>query len=192
MEKEYLVLFGTVIGFLGSLLVTFLNNKQQIKKVRLENEHNIRLEELKIVTSIKKDQLRELLPKLEEAAALVSKLSMGYSLTASYIDSSKKVKPQEYNEWYLESNRGLDRLAAIIRINFDELSDQFDELAGLTNVFWGNQKNLLQKKEEGDKDGYRFFLDNVVKASSKIHRVASRLLNGMSALSNRLNESLLK
>jgi hypothetical protein len=71
MEKEYLVLFGTVIGFLGSLLVTFLNNKQQIKKVRLENEHNIRLEELKIVTSIKKDQLRELLPKLEEAAALV-------------------------------------------------------------------------------------------------------------------------
>jgi hypothetical protein len=139
-----------------------------------------------------RDQSESVARMARNTHALVSKLSMGYSLTASYIDSSKKVKPQEYNEWYLESNRDLDRLAAIIRINFDELSDQFDELAGLTNVFWGNQKNLLQKKEEGDKDGYRFFLDNVVKASSKIHRVASRLLNGMSSLSNRLNESLLQ
>jgi len=148
------------------------------------------LEELKIVTSIKK-KLRELLPKLEEAAGLVSKLSLEYSLTASYIDASKKVSPEQYNEWYIKSSAGLDRVASIIQINFDELSDKFNELAGLTNIFWGCQQNLLQHNIDGDKDGYKFFLDKVVETGSKISNISAILLNDMSTIAKRLNESLL-
>lgn len=190
MGKEYLLIVGAIIGFLGSLVVTFINNKQQTKRLQLQNEHNIRLEKLKIAASIKKEQTRELFPKLEEAAGLVSKLSMRYSLTDSYIDASKKVSPEKYNEWYLESNKDMNRLAAIIKINFDELSGQFNELAGLTNIFWGNQKNLLQKNDDNDKEGYRFFLDEIVKASNEIREVCSTLLDGMSTHADRLNESL--
>jgi len=85
MGKEYLLLIGTVIGFAGSVLVTFINNRHQTKRLQITNEHSLCVEELKISMSIKKDQIGELLPKLEEAAGLVSKLSMGYSMTASYI-----------------------------------------------------------------------------------------------------------
>lgn len=191
MEKEYFILIGTVIGFFGSLLVTFLNNKQQIKKAREQNEHNFRLEELKIATSIKKEKLRDLLPKLEEAAGLVSKLSMSYSLTTSVIDASKKVSPKEYNEWYLKSRRDLERLTAIIRINFDEFSDQFEELAGLTNIFWGNQQSLLHNNTDNKKDGYNIFLDKIVETGNKIATSSYLLLNDMSTFAKRLNDSLL-
>ncbi len=190
MEKEYLVLVGAAIGLLGSLLVTFINNKQKIKRVRIENEHNTHLEKLKFVTSIKKEKIHELLPKLEEAAGLVSKLSMAYSQNTSYIDVSKKISPEEYNEWYLESNKDVDRLAAIIKIHFDELSEHFGKLAQLTNLFWGNQHNLLLNNTDDDKEGYKFFLEKVTEASIEIQSVSSALLNDMSTVASRLNESL--
>lgn len=182
---------GTVLGILGTLLAAFLNNKQQIRKVRLENEHNFRLEKLKIATSIKKDKLCDLLPKLEEAAGLVSKLSLEYSLTASYINRLKKISPEQYNEWYLKSGSDLDRLTAIIKINFDELSDQLNELVASTNIFWGNQQNLLQHNIDGDKSGSKVLLDKVVETGQIIKNISMSLLNDMSIIAKQLNDSLL-
>jgi len=107
-----------------------------------------------------------------------------------YIDTSKKISPEKYNEWYLQSNRDLDRLAAIIKINFNELSGQFDELASLTNIFWGNQHNLLHNKENNDKEGCQFFRDKIAADSNKIKRISQTLIDGMTTVANRLNQSL--
>ncbi len=190
MGKEYLLLIGTIIGFLGTLIVTFTNNRQQLKRAWVTNEHNLRLEKLKIITDIKREHFRELLSKLEEAATILSKLTTEFSTTTSYITSSKNLTPEQYHERYLEKRKDLDRLKAIIDINFSEFSDLSNEFAGLTNIFWGNQQNYLLQDENGDRKRSQFFLDKVVEASQKIQSTSFKLNNSLASYSRKLSEEL--
>ena len=56
----FVAIIGAIIGFAGSVLATFINNRQQTRRLQITNEHNLSVEELKIAISIKRDQTQGL------------------------------------------------------------------------------------------------------------------------------------
>ncbi|HKV10383.1 MAG TPA: hypothetical protein VJ725_19735 [Thermoanaerobaculia bacterium] len=177
MIKELYLFIAAVIGALITLTGVIINNRIQLKISRENQKNQLQTELLKSDKSIQREASARLREKIEEAHQILSRIVSDNSMTASHIALDTGLTAQEYHQHYQKSRDEVHRLQMIADLYLPKIHKSIDDIASLTNIFWGAQQTVLYQHSQGNKDLTLIARREIVKISTEItYKVADSKL----------------
>jgi len=141
-----------------------------VRLARENHQHQYQVEVLKFNEQRVRENEAHLREKLEDAHQILSKIATENSMTASFITSMTGVTASEYHTRYQKNEEDVRRLRMVVDLYLPQLHDTVEELTGLTNLFWGNQQELLGQEPRGNEGAARNTTVRIAELSSEIGR----------------------
>lgn len=166
MDATLTTLIGTLVGSGLTFLSVFYTNRSQKDRDILKSKENFKLEELRLKISIREKRYEEVQKNLIETCNIIGELEHLISLTKSIIDSSAKLDFKVFDQNYEKERMLLIRLHTLALIYFEEMIEDIERLAGLHNVYWGNQRQLLDTDKVSEREVHMKLREEIIIASN--------------------------
>jgi hypothetical protein len=176
MEKELFLLIGTAFGALVAVITSLINNRSQLQLARENHEHQYSLEAQKLEYQQQKDHSERMRGMLEDTYRILLKITLDNSPTALDIARDTGMTLEQHHAQYLKKREDVHRLMMITNLYFPEIGGVVNEVAGLTNVFWGNEMSRLWQISEGQDDAAQALWGELFKISQEIAEKASQAM----------------
>lgn len=181
-------IFGTVVGFLISLITTKMKTGTQLRIADRNAQKDITLQNERLLSNRCDHEIVLERDKLEELHKILSQVQLEYSQTMSYFQLDSDMEISEFRNRYLTNCAKLSDARAIIALHFPEMVNECDELYGETNKFWGYQENILRIGINTNDKGDDVNLNNVGSAVHNISKHVHSLKNKIIYRAKQLKE----
>lgn len=160
-----------IFALLGAFIMgafTYLSNKIQIK-----NNYNI--EKLKIEKKQKENLRKEKLLAIKEINDIIGFFERYISLTQSIIESSIKMKVNDFHLQYLEKDKKLVEIQTLASMYFPDLLENIKKLFGVHSRYWGNQNLLLRIDITENFEGYKSMLKPITEVEEEAFAITKEI-----------------
>lgn len=160
--------FFALLGAFTMGAFTYLSNKIQIK-----NNYNI--EKLKIEKEQKENLRKEKLLAIKEINDIIGLFERYISLTQSIIESSIKMKVNDFHLQYLEKDKKLVEIQTLASMYFPDLLENIKKLFGVHSRYWGNQNLLLRIDITENFKGYKSMLKPITEVEEEAFAITKEI-----------------
>ncbi|MFZ6845840.1 hypothetical protein [Undibacterium sp. RuTC16W] len=175
MTTELSILVGTVTGALAAYITAKVTTNTQLNIARGNADKDITLQRDRLKHDHFTNELSVERAKLDALHRILSRIELENSQTMSYIQSVSNLGVEDFRSRYLENCERLHEAMAIADIHYPEMSEKVCEIYGQSNIFWGNQENLLRTDIKANEFGWQTLLSKVLEASQAISTRARHL-----------------
>jgi hypothetical protein len=190
MPNETYVLAGATVGAFAAYVTAKITTNTQLNIARLNAEKDITLQRERLLEDRSRNELTVEREKLDALHRTLSRIALENSQTMSYIQSDSNMGVEDFRARYLENCERLHESMAIADIYYPKMSDSLRRIYGQTNIFWGNQENLLRTDIKTNREGWQSLLANVLEASDVIDTQTRHLKDEIASRAKELSESL--
>lgn len=180
-----------VTGAAIPIITIFFNNRSQNKRDILKYENDRKMEFEKREFEDVKNYREYLMKTVEEIYQLLSYFEHAISLTKSVIDSSKKLKPEEFDMKYEKELEKLILLKSIVVARFPDYYDNVIKIEGLHNCYWGYQRSLLLPDVNDNIKNYSSKQEKIIETANKTSKEIDDLMFKLIKYSKKVNEKYL-
>jgi hypothetical protein len=173
------------------IITTFFNNRSQTERDVLKYENDRKIEFEKREFEDVKNYREYLMKTVEEIHQLLSYFEHAISLTKSVIDSSKKLKSEEFDAKYENELEKLIQLKSIVVSRFPDYYDDVLKIGSLHNHYWGYQRGLLKIDVKENMKGYSSMQEKIIETANKTGKEIDNLIFKLKKYSEKVNEKYL-
>lgn len=174
-------LFQTITGAVIALFGVHLSawNQRKLAREAQQFQAQQKIDEWRRIQQ--KDEKDFEKKRLVEIYTNLHMIEREFSMTSLDIDWRKQ-SSQEYDQKYLEVCRKLDEIRAISALFFPELSENFNEVYGRMNIYWGYVKKLLEMEDCSYGDSKKRDHQEAIKASQDITIVTNKIKSAIQTM----------
>lgn len=190
MPSELYILVGATVGAVAAYVTAKVTSGTQLHIARLNAEKDITLQRDRLRDDRFKNELSIERGKLDTLHRILSRIELENSQTMSYIQSDSNLGVDGFRTRYLENCERLHEAMAIADIYYQKMSDRLRQIYGQSNVFWGNQENLLRTDIKTNNQGWQALLSKVLEASEAIGTRTRQLKDEIAGRAKELSEQI--
>jgi len=190
MQNELYILAGATVGAVAAYVTAKITTSTQLNIARLNAEKDITLQRDRLLDDRFKNELSIERGKLDVLHRILSRIELENSQTMSYIQSDSNLGVEGFRTRYLENCERLHEALAIADIYYPKMSDRLRQICGQSNIFWGNQENLLRTDIKTNREGWQSLLSRVLEASDAISTRARQLKDEIASRAKELSERI--
>lgn len=190
MQNELYILAGATVGAVAAYVTAKITTGTQLNIARLNAEKDITLQRDRLLDDRFKNELSIERGKLDVLHRILSRIELENSQTMSYIQSDSNLGVEGFRTRYLENCERLHEALAIADIYYPKMSDRLRQIYGQSNIFWGNQENLLRTDIKTNREGWQSLLSKVLEASDAISTRARQLKGEIASRAKELSERI--
>lgn len=168
MPNELYILAGATVGAIAAYVTARVTTSTQLDIARLNAEKDITLQRDRLLDERFKNELSVERGKLDVLHRILSRIELENSQTMSYFQSDSKLGVEGFRTRYLENCERLHEAMSITDIYYPKMSDRLRQIYAQSNVFWGNQENLLRTDIKTNHQGWQSLLSKVLEACEAI------------------------
>ncbi len=182
MEKEIYLAIGAIIGAVGSFTASLLTAKSQKELAEINAKRDIERDKLKYQSEYVSKIKERILQEFESAHTQLSEIANHFSLTGSSLNKPSNCSIEEFDHSYSEYRSKLNCITMLIHIYASDSGLTTESLDAAMNNYWGNYREYLRAKQQGQNSLEQRLLDYVVQYSSEICQKAHSLQYGISSV----------
>ena len=168
-------LLGAIIGGFFTLRVTKINNISQLERDKENHKKDYDIEKLKIEKKQKENLRKEKLLAIKEINDIIGFFERYISLTQSIIESSIKMKVNDFHLQYLEKDKKLVEIQTLASMYFPDLLENIKKLFGVHSRYWGNQNLLLRIDITENFEGYKSMLKPITEVEEEAFAITKEI-----------------
>lgn len=190
MSNEIYILAGAAVGAVAAYVTAKITTRTQLDIARLSAEKDITLQRERLFDDRMRNELSVERGKLDSLHRILSRIALENSQTMSYFQSDSNMGVDGFRGRYLENCERLHEAMAITDIYYPKMSDSLRQIYGQTNIFWGNQENLLRTDSKANHEGWQSLLSKVLEASGEIASRTRVIKDEIASRARELSESI--
>ncbi|GHT93251.1 hypothetical protein FACS1894116_04870 [Betaproteobacteria bacterium] len=190
MPNELYILVGATVGGVAAYITAKITTGTQLNIARLNAEKDITLQRDRLMDDRFKNELSTERGKLDILHRILSRIELENSQTMSYIQSDSNLGVEGFRTRYLENCERLHEAMAIADIYYPKMSDWLRQIYGQSNIFWGNQENLLRTDIKTNHQGWQSLLTKVLEAAEAIRTRTCHLKDEIAGRAKELSEHI--
>lgn len=190
MSNELYILAGATVGAFAAYITAKITTGVQMNIARLNADKDITLQRDRLNEDRLKNEIFIERGKLEVLHRILSRIALENSQTMSYMQSDANLPIEDFRTRYLENCERLHEAMGIADIYYPKMGRKLREIFAQSNIFWGNQENLLRTDITSNRDSWNSLLGVVLEASKAIGSRTDQLQDEIADRAKKLSESI--
>lgn len=189
MSTEVTLLLGVIIGGITAYITAKVTTGTQMRIASINAEKDITLQRNMLHEERTKNGLLIEREKLDLLHRTLSRIELENSQTMSYIQSDSNLGIEGFRLRYLDNCERLHEAMSIADIYYPKMSSKLRQIYAQSNIFWGNQENLLRTDISNNRQGWQSLLSKVLEASDTISKLTDQLKTEISDRAQELSSN---